>query len=471
MLKFTVNAMDPGGRARAGTIETPHGNIETPAFIPVATKATVKSLTPELVRDAVGAQAILANTYHLYLQPGIEVLEKAGGLGRFMNWSGPTFTDSGGFQAFSLGSNAANRKSKINNESKPAAHMPASREDFPRLRKRDRKVWPTEFGGKRLELKEHLTDDVVEEIDDIPMAKASEDGVAFRSIINGSSHMLTPERSIEIQHAIRADIIFAFDECLLPSESYERQKEAVERTTRWAARCLVAHRSQELGVRSREGSLRIRSNFQTPSSKPPAPALFGIVQGGRHEDLRRLSARQISAMDFDGFGIGGSFDKDDIGTAVGWVSDELPDHKPRHLLGIGSEPIDLILGIDNGMDTFDCVAPARMARNGGAYVTRSADAAASVGGESGSRDRINLGNAEFIADFLPLDPSCQCYTCTNYTRAYLSHLFRAKEMLAATLVTIHNLYFVVNLVRSARKAIIENTFPKFKEQLSGLKRR
>lgn len=386
MLKFTVTAKLKGGRARAGVIETPHGTINTPAFIPVATKATIKSLTPELVRDAVGAQAVLANTYHLYLQPGTDVLQKAGGLGKFMNWSGPTFTDSGGFQAFSLGNNGLARKSKIS-----TADSEALEDETPH----------------------------------VSMAKVSEDGVAFKSVIDGSSHMFTPERSIEIQHQIGADIIFAFDECLLPAESYERQKEAVERTTRWAKRCLVAH-------------------------KENGPALFGIVQGGRHEDLRKLSAKQISAMDFDGFGIGGSFDKEDIGTAVGWVTDELPEGKPRHLLGIGSEPIDLILGIEHGIDTFDCVAPARMARNGGAYVRGK------------ERNRISLSNAEFTNDFSPLDASCECYTCKNYTRAYLSHLFRAKEMLAATLVTIHNLYFVVNLVGRAREAIVNGSFEAFK---------
>lgn len=401
---FKIEAKIPNSRARAGIIETAHGKIETPAFIPVATKATLKSLTPELVRGAVGAQAILANTYHLYLQPGTAILEKAGGLGKFMNWPGPTFTDSGGFQAFSLAGSIQERKSKI-----------AGKKSIVEGISNDQK-----FAADRDEK--------------IPLAVVNEEGVSFRSIIDGSSHFFTPERSIEIQHSIGADIIFAFDECLLPEESLDRQKAAVERTTRWAKRCLIAHNSFS----------------RSPGSV--GSALFGIVQGGRHQDLRRLSARQIADLDFEGFGIGGSFDKEDIGTAVGWVNDELPEDRPRHLLGIGSELADLVLGIENGVDTFDCVAPARIARNGAAYV---------------GRGRINLCNAEFVRDFSSVDPDCHCYTCVHYTRAYLSHLFRAKEMLAAVLTTIHNLYFVVNLVKKARQAILENNFSKFKSLLVG----
>jgi queuine tRNA-ribosyltransferase len=410
MLKFTIDAKVPGGRARAGRIETPHGVIETPAFIPVGTKATVKALSPEQVRDDVGAQAILANTYHLYLQPGVEVLRKAGGLGKFMDWSGPTFTDSGGFQAFSLGLASGKRKGKISFNN-------------------------SEIGDQNSEFRS-LDSDLSAIVDD--------DGVTFKSVIDGSTHRFTPERSIEIQHAIGADIIFAFDECILPGESYERQKQAVERTSLWAERCLTAHSGRE-------------------------QALFGIVQGGRYEDLRKLSAKQIGGTaeggrEFEGFGIGGSFDKDDIGTAVGWVADGLPENKPRHLLGIGSEPSDLILGIENGMDTFDCVAPTRIARNGSVYVK-------GVKGLRGSakmtikKMTVNLLNAAFIEDFSPIDATCGCYTCKNYTRAYLAHLFRAKEMFAATLASIHNLYFVVNLVKEARESIIGGTFKEWLRHL------
>lgn len=405
MLKFTIESRIPGAKGRAGTIETAHGKIETPAFIPVGTKATIKSLTPEQVKS-LGADAILSNTYHLYLQPGTEILKKAGGLGKFMNWSGPTFTDSGGFQAFSLGPAFGKRLGKINKEKSVTISEADESNDVIESRETDEIIGVTET--------------VV-----AAPAKIDDDGVTFKSVIDGSTHRFTPERSIEIQHESGADIIFAFDECLSPQESYERQKAAVERTHKWAERCLIAHRKSSM-----------------------SPSLFGIVQGGRHEDLRRYSAKTIGAMDFEGFGIGGSFDKNDIGTAVGWVCEELPENKPRHLLGIG-EPKDLILGIENGIDTFDCVAPTRLARNGAAY----------VGG-----GRINLSNAKFATDFTPIEKDCGCYTCRNYSRAYLAHLFRAKEMLAATLTSIHNLYFLVNLVKSARKAIIEGKWQEFKSK-------
>jgi queuine tRNA-ribosyltransferase len=447
MVKFTILARAADSQAsrsslaRAGVIHTPHGDIETPAFIPVATKATIKSLTPELVRDAVDAEAILANTYHLYLQPGVEIMKKAGGLGKFMNWSGPTFTDSGGFQAFSLGS-AKGRASKIaknKNDDKPEAD---AGEDT--LRTRLARALGI-FQQKNIRVSESVSADGYRGDSFVPMARVDDDGVTFRSIIDGSEHRFTPERSIEIQHDIGADIIFAFDECLSPHESYERQKTAVERTRVWAERCLKEHK--ELGLLH-------------------TPALFGIVQGGRHEDLRKKSARDIGSMAladgtaFDGFGIGGSFDKDDIGTAVKWVCEELPEDKPRHLLGIG-EPLDLILGIENGIDTFDCVAPTRIARNGCAYVHPSAGEPDETGGR---KDRINLMNARFINDLSPLDPGCDCYACKNYSRAYIAHLCRAKEMLSATLLSVHNLYYLVNLAKRFRQAIIEEEFEEEKKR-------
>lgn len=403
MLTFSIQARLAGGRARAGTIETPHGRIETPAFIPVGTKATVKALSPEQVGEYVGAQAILANTYHLYLQPGPEIMEKAGGLGKFMNWSGPTFTDSGGFQAFSLQGDMK-RRSKIKVRGSVSGSEPEPAE--------------------------------------IALARVDDDGVDFKSVIDGSTHRFTPEKSIEIQHGIGADIIFAFDECILPEEPLERQTQAVERTHEWAKRSLERHEQLQ----------KEKSKKTTNGPLPHSPALFGIVQGGRHRDLRERSARQIGALSFDGFGIGGSFDKEDIGTAVGWVTDLLPEGKPRHLLGIGSDPADLILGIKNGIDTFDCVAPTRIARNGSAYIR----------GEKSHR--ANLLNARFTDDLGPLDPSCGCHICRNYSRAYISHLFRAKEMLAATLTSIHNLYFMVNLVSEARQAIIRGTFEEFAKE-------
>ncbi len=410
-MKFTiqskvVNADGSKSLARAGIIKTAHGIIETPAFIPVGTKATVKATTTDEVRDKVGAGAVLANTYHLYLQPGDEIIKRAGGLGKFMNWSGPTFTDSGGFQAFSLGT-VKGRGKKIVGE------------------------------NDQVSIINDQSDHKSSEDSESMMAKIDDDGVTFKSVIDGSEHRFTPERSIEIQHNIGADIIFAFDECATPGADYEYQKKAVERTKLWAERCL-----------NENSKLKIENSATSP-------ALFGIVQGGRHEDLRRMSAKDIGSMtlssgeSFDGFGIGGSFDKDDIGTAVRWVCEELPENKPRHLLGIG-EPVDLILGVANGVDTFDCVAPTRLARTGAAYV---------------GNGRLNLLNAQFKDDFGPLDSNCKCDTCKNYSRAYLAHLFRAKEMLGATLLSVHNLYFLVNIVKRLRQAILDGKFEEVKEEM------
>jgi queuine tRNA-ribosyltransferase len=447
-MKFTINAKIPNGKGRAGTITTPHGIIETPAFIPVGTKATIKSLTPEQVRDDVGAQVILANTYHLYLQPGVEILKKAGGLGKFMNWSLPTYTDSGGFQAFSLGSGMGKKGGKIAKEKKG--------EDSQKIEdKNEGRDGKNLTDGSDEKGVHDMESEKGEEGEKSMLARMDDDGVTFKSIIDGSTHMFTPERSIEIQQMIGADIIFAFDECLSPGESYERQKKAVERTAEWAERCLVYHKSH---VGGQDIGETVESNADLNQKKMQEQALFGIVQGGRHEELRRLSARTIGAMDFDGFGIGGSFDKDDIGTAVGWVADELPEGKPRHLLGIG-EPGDLILGIENGMDTFDCVAPTRIARNGAAYVAKSAISDIA----ENKKWTINLLNARFMTDFSPIDPDCDCYTCKNYTRAYVAHLFRAKEILGATLLSIHNLYFLVHLVKEARKAIVEGRWKEFSD--------
>jgi queuine tRNA-ribosyltransferase len=417
MIKFEIDAKLGNGRGRAGKITTPHGVIETPAFIPVATKATIKSLTPEVVRDKVGADAVLSNTYHLYLQPGVEVMRKAGGLHKFMNWSGPTFTDSGGFQAFSLGAAWGKGISKFQSKEKEAGELMGQVKDDQRTIQQNR------VGREATEQDE--------EVSPHAFAKVDDDGVTFKSVIDGSTHRFTPETSIDIQHAIGADLIFAFDECAAPGANYDYQKKAMDRTHVWAQRCLDHH-------------MKVKSEPGTQEQ-----GLLGIVQGGRHEDLRRESARVIGAMDFDGFGIGGSFDKGDVATAVGWVCDELPENKPRHLLGIG-EPIDLILGMENGADTFDCVAPTRIARNGAAYT---------------SEGRINLFNERFGTDFSPIDPVCSCYSCANYTRAYVSHLFRAKEMLAATLLSIHNLHFLVSLAKEGRKMIIEGTFADWKSRM------
>lgn len=389
---FKIEKKIPGQLGRAGVIHTPHGDIFTPAFVTVGTKATVKALTPEQVKT-LGTQVVLANTYHLYLQPGDELVKKAGGLHSFMNWSGPIMTDSGGFQVFSLG--AAYEEGGLNKFLIETDNSIQSRQG---------NLGP---GGERL-------------------AKIDDDGVSFRSHLDGSTHRFTPERSMEIQHNLGADIIFAFDECTAPTAGHDYQKEAMERTHAWAKRSLSRH--NELNTEHQQ-------------------ALYGIVQGGRFRDLREASAKFIASLPFDGFGIGGSFEKKDMDSALSWVNSVLPEEKPRHLLGIGAVE-DLFAGVENGADTFDCVAPTRLARNG-AILT--------------SQGRLNINNATFREDFSPLESGCSCYTCQNYTRAYLAHLFRAKEMLGATLASIHNLHFLTHLVAEMRQAILDGRFESFKQ--------
>ncbi len=386
--------------ARVGVIHTPHGDIKTPAFIAVGTKATVKALSPELVRDAVGAQAVLANTYHLYLQPGDELVARHGGFPKMMGWSKdnrqlPSFTDSGGFQVFSLGQALGHGVGKI-----------ATSEE---ISKRESEEIKNEGAHEKL-------------------AKIDDDGVTFKSVIDGSEHRFTPERSMEIQHNLGADIFFAFDECTSPLAPVEYQKRALERTHAWARRSLEHHK--KLGVSEATGEMQ---------------ALFGVVQGGSYEDLRRESARTLGAMDFDGYGIGGSFTKEDMGTAVRWVCEELPEGKPRHLLGIG-EPIDLLLGIENGIDTFDCVSPTRQGRNGALYTYDG---------------RINITNAKYKDDMSPISDEEDWYT-HQFTKSYLHHLFKADEMLAGTLASVHNLKFLVALCEDARDALSKGKFEAFK---------
>ncbi len=385
---FNIEKKLEGTLARAGTLHTPHGSIRTPSFVVVGTKATVKALTPEQLQD-LGAQVVLANTYHLYLQPGDDIVRDAGGLNTFMNWHGPTMTDSGGFQVFSLGAAYGKEISKVVQVTDPNFMIP------------ERSIGT-----------------------EAPLAKVGNDGVSFKSHLDGSLHYITPEKSIEIQHNIGADIIFAFDECTSPTENETYQEEALSRTHAWAKRSLEYHKSKNTNQ-----------------------ALFGIVQGGRSEKLRKESANAIGNMDFDGFGIGGSFAKEDMSTAVKWVNEVLPEGKPRHLLGIG-EPEDLFMGVENGVDLFDCVGPTRIGRNGTLFTKNG---------------KINMMNAQFVRDFTPLDEGCACYTCKNYTRSYISHLFRAKEMEAATLASIHNVYFINKLVADMREAILNDTFFEFRD--------
>ena len=379
---------------RVGVISTPHGEIKTPAFIPVGTKATVKSVLPESITD-LDAQAVLSNAYHLYLQPGPEIVDQAGGLGAFMNWPGPTFTDSGGFQVLSLG-----------------------------------------VGYKKVIAMDATTlqaDDVMA-TDKDRLAHVDDDGVTFKSHLDGSMHRFTPEVSMQVQHKIGADIIFAFDECTTLLNTRNYQEKSLDRTFEWAKRCISEHEKLTL-----------------ERSHRPYQALFGVVQGAQYEDLRRKAAKDLASLDFDGFGIGGALDKNQLGTIVNWVTEELPVDKPRHLLGIG-EPDDLFIGVENGADTFDCVAASRVARNNAVY---------------GLDGRFNISVSAFKNDFSPIDESCGCYTCKNYTKAYLNHLIKAKEMLGATLLTIHNEFFIVDLVAKMRQSIINGNFFDFKEEFLG----
>ncbi len=397
---FSVEADLPGRRGRAGVIRTPHGEIRTPAFIAVGTQAAVKAVLPETMRE-LGAQAVLANAYHLYLQPGPDVVAAAGGLGAFMNWPGPTFTDSGGFQVLSLG--AGFRK---------VLAMDANRVQ---------------------------ADDVIAKGKE-RLAVVDDDGVTFRSHLNGTTHRFTPEVSIGIQHQLGADIIFAFDELTTLVNTRGYQEDSVRRTHRWAERCLNEHR--KLSAENHE--------------KPPQ-ALFGVVQGAQYEDLRRQAARGLTEIldedgrGFDGYGIGGALEKQNLATIVGWVTDELPDDRPRHLLGI-SEPDDLFAAVEAGADTFDCVSPSRVARNAAVY---------SVTG------RYNITGSRYRRDFTPIDAECDCYTCANYTRGYIHHLFKAKEMLASTLCTIHNERFVVRLVDQIRASIVTGEFDALRDHVLG----
>lgn len=396
---FDVTSTMDDGLGRTGIIHTPHGEIETPAFIVVGTKATVKAVLPEAIAAA-GAQAVLANAYHLYLQPGADIVDEAGGLGSFMNWPGPTFTDSGGFQVMSLGAGFK----KVIEMSTPAEAS-------------DDVIAP---GRERL-------------------AHVDEDGVTFKSHLNGARHRFTPEVSMQIQHQLGADIMFAFDELTTLMNTRGYQEASVERTHRWAIRCLTEHR---VLTEQRSGK--------------PYQALFGVVQGAQYEDLRRQAASRLAALKvegqrFDGFGIGGALEKSRLGQIVGWVSQELPFDRPRHLLGI-SEPDDLFAGIAAGADTFDCVNPSRVARNAAIY---TADG------------RYNVTTARNRRSFVPLEEGCDCYTCAHYTRAYLHHLFKGKEILAATLATIHNERFTIRLVDNIRAAMKSGDFDRYREEFLG----
>ncbi|MBS4024094.1 MAG: tRNA guanosine(34) transglycosylase Tgt [Clostridia bacterium] len=347
--------------ARLGRLNTPHGTINTPVFMPVGTQATVKTMTPEELKD-LGAEIILSNTYHLYLRPGDELIKRAGGLHRFMNWNRPILTDSGGYQVFSLG----------------------------------------------------------------PLRKITEEGVTFKSHIDGSTHFISPERAVEIQMNLGSDIAMVFDECPPYPCTYEYAKNSLERTTRWAKRCQQVHNLGE-------------------------QVQFGIVQGGAFEDLRKQSARELVELGFPGYSIGGlsvGEPKPIMYEVLDYTVPCLPKEKPRYLMGVGS-PDCLLEGIARGIDMFDCVLPTRIARNGTVMT---------AGG------KLVVRNASHADDFEPLDPECKCYTCTNYSKAYIRHLLKANEVLGIRLTTIHNIAFIMELMKGAREAIAADTFSSFKKE-------
>ena len=394
-ISFTIEKTAAASGGRAGLLHTPHGVIRTPAFVPVGTKANVKGVLPSAL-TALGAEVVLANTYHLYLAPGEKIVKDAGGLGTFMGWTGPTMTDSGGFQVFSLGAAFGKTISKF------TKGEVTEKED-------QLAVYDEEVASQHGQL-----------------AVIDEEGVTFTSHVDGSLHRFTPERSVEIQHALGADIFFAFDECTSPAAPYEYQREAMERTHRWAARSLKAHR-QSIDARKSQ-------------------AIFGIVQGGRYENLRRESAREIASLGFDGIGIGGSFSKEDMAGALQAAVSELPEELPKHFLGIG-EPGDILEGIANGMDLFDCVAPTRIGRHGSVYTRHGI---------------IHLRNGRYRDDFTPLDPENRDFVSPYITRAYVSHLVRAGEMTGSIICSMHNIGFILELVAGAREAILNGRFDEYR---------
>ena len=362
LFHLEIKHIDKQTGARYGILHTPHGDVEVPMFMPVGTNATVKCLSPEEIKS-LGAGVILANTYHLHLRPGEEIVKKAGGVHQFMNYDGPMLTDSGGFQVFSL--------------------------------QKTRKI--------------------------------TEEGVEFRNIYNGDKDMFTPEKVIQIEEDIGADIIMSFDECIPYPVTHEYAKRSTERTIRWAKRGLMAHKRED-------------------------QALFGIVQGGEFQDLREMCAKELAALDFPGYSIGGTSIGEPKDVCFRMIEDAiryLPTNKPRYLMGVGS--LDYILGgIERGVDMMDCVLPTRIARHG-ALMT--------------SQGRINIRKAQYKEDFTPLDPECDCYTCKHYTKAYLHHLFICNEEFGKRLNSIHNIRFLIKVVEGARKAIQEDRFKEYEEEI------
>lgn len=432
---------DAQTNARSGIIHTPHGDIQTPAFVPVGTQATVKSLTPDELTE-LGVELFFVNTYHAYLRPGIEVINKFSGLHKFMNWSGPLITDSGGFQVFSLGT-----KKFVNIAISESAVMD--------LEKFTRKLSKSEA------VKSQVFPDDYRPVSEL--VKIDEEGVTFTSHWDGSSHRFTPEFSMALQWDLGSDIHIAFDECAPYPTSHEYAKKAMERTHRWATRSLEFHKRQ-MSLRGappqagRRGNPLIEDIFSTPQ------ALYGVIQGSVYKDLRIESAKFISSLDTDGIAIGGvavGESKTEMKNVLDWVIPFLPRQKPRHLLGVG-EIDDIFELVATGVDTFDCVQPTRLARAGILLLNSSNLSNLSNWSNSSNKHQLDITKSAFSHDTAPIDPTCTCSTCTHFSRAYLHHLFRVRELLGYRLATIHNLHLMQTLMRKVRQAISENRFLELK---------
>ncbi len=403
------------GAARLGTLSTAHGSVATPAFVAVGTQATVKGVAPDAVAEA-GTRMLFANTYHLYLRPGPEVIARHGGLHRFMNWHRPILTDSGGFQVFSLGASIEHGVGKV------APIFPGEGARSGAGRRPAKGPGSTSAGS---------------------LVTVGEEGVRFKSHVDGSLHTFTPERSIELQRAFGADIVLAFDECTSPLHDEAYTRGSMERTHRWALRSLAAF----------TGSSPLHGYPQ---------ALYGIVQGGAFRGLREESAATIAGLPFQGAAIGGNLGAtlDDMHRVLDWTVPLLPEAWPRHLLGIGDVP-SIFEAVERGVDTFDCVSPTRNARNAGVLVRRGDD-----GGRQASF-RLNLRSSRYASDLRPLEPGCTCATCASYTRAYVRHLFKANEQLAQQLATVHNLHFMAQLMADIRASLEADSFGELKREVLG----
>ena len=389
---FEIVKKDKKTKARAGIIKTPHGEIETPIFVPVGTQATVKSLDPKQIHE-LGAQAVLANTYHLHLRPGEDIIKKFGGLSKFMSWNGPTFTDSGGFQVFSLGVGKEGGGVKF-------------------LREDQKQSTDPEDARPRLN-------------------KIAEEGVTFQSHIDGSEQYLSPETSIEIQEKIGADLIVAFDDLESPNYDYAKTKESLEMTYRWELRSKKAHKRKD-------------------------QLLYGVTHGGQFKDLRIESAKFVDEH-FNAIALGGAhLSKTNLYEVIDWTTDVVSEKKPRHLLGIG-EVDDLFEGIERGIDTFDCVIPTRIGRTGFFFIGPPL-------GNMENRFRTDINKPQYAKDQKPLDPTCSCYVCQNFTRGYIHHLFRCRELLSYNLLSLHNVHFLVNLTKQIRQAILDDKFQQMKKE-------